>query len=243
MGDRQWSARAGYALLMRARASLDQGRPIGRRSQARNRRPHDHSRGCARARVRGSIDRSRMRRSDHENVRGCGLRGGRSGGDVLCRGCGMEWSVSFSGEFGPSQQSATVVLHQGSLLTGDDGAGDCGKPRSREQDGPVQGKSRRGCAGMESTGSAAEYLSNSRSESDARVDRIRFEVTPCPQLARAADEGRMTPATRSMQNAPPTRRFDRSWNEETISTRAGEGATTWESSKGYSAENRISRDP
>ena len=90
----------------------------------------------------------------------------------------MERSISSSGESGPSQQGAAIVQHQGSLLTGDDGAGACGKPCPREQDGPEQGKSRRGSAGAESADSAAEYRSNSRSESDSRVDRLRFEVTP-----------------------------------------------------------------
>jgi hypothetical protein len=90
----------------------------------------------------------------------------------------MERSVSASRETGPSHQGATIVPHQGSLLTGDEGAGACGKPRPREQDGPEQGKSRWGGAGAESAGSAAEYPSKSRSESDSRDDRLRFEVTP-----------------------------------------------------------------
>ncbi len=180
-----------------------------------------------RASARGSIRHNRLRRSDQESGRGRGLRGGRSGGDVLCRGRDEERSTSPSGESGPSQQGATIVQHQGSLLTGEDGAGACGKPRRCEQDGPEHGKSRRGPEGAESAGPAAEYRSTSRSESDSRADRLRFEVTPWPQAARA-DEGAKASTTRSMQNAPASQYFGRSRNEETIWTRVGQRPTTWE---------------
>lgn len=98
-------------------------------------------------------------------------------GNVLCRGCKGKSSAGVSADAGPPQRSPTVVPHQGSLLTGDGGAGACGKLRPREQDGPEHGKSRRRLIGAESPGSAPEYLSNSRSESDSRVDRLKFEVT------------------------------------------------------------------
>jgi hypothetical protein len=133
----------------------------------------------------------------------------------------MERSASFSAESGPFPRAATVVQQKGSvILIGIDVAGACGKFRPSEQPGPEQGRSRRGAAGVES----AEYFSNSRSESDSRVDRIRFDVTSCPQLARAG-EGATPPTTRSMQNAPAIHWFARLRNEESIATRTGEGTT------------------
>jgi hypothetical protein len=139
----------------------------------------------------------------------------------LCRGWEMERSASFSAESGPFPRAATVVQQKGSvILIGIDVAGACGKFRPSEQPGPEQGRSRRGTAGVES----AEWINTSRSESDSRADRIRFDVTSCPQLARTG-EGATPPTTRSMQNAPAIHWFARLRNEESIATRTGEGTT------------------
>jgi hypothetical protein len=71
-----------------------------------------------------------------------------------------------------------VVQHQESLiLTRNEITGADGEPLPREQDGPEQGNSRRGPAGAGFAWSVAEYLNSSMSASDARADRITFDVT------------------------------------------------------------------
>jgi hypothetical protein len=92
----------------------------------------------------------RLRRTWYqESVRGRGVRGGRSRGDALWCGCAFERLAGRSADCGSPHWIARVVEHQGSLLNGVEGAGACGKPCPLEQEGPEQGKSRRGPAGVE----------------------------------------------------------------------------------------------
>ena len=145
--------------------------------------PRTRGRRYAHERKQGSIGQSvtaGQRRCRQGRASGCGWRGGRSMGDVRWRGLERENSAGFSADSGPSQPGEFEVQHQGSLIrTETVGAGACGKFRPPcEQDGPEQGKSRRGLAGADSTDSADEsYRSNSSSDTESRLDRIRSEVT------------------------------------------------------------------
>jgi hypothetical protein len=139
---------------------------------------------------------------NHELAGGSGLRGGRSGGVLLCRACNKSTSVGFWVELWSSGQNATVVQRRGSLtLTGVNGAGD--EPRPREHVGPEQGTSRRRPAGATSP-RFAKSLINRGVEYDSGFDRSTVEVTSLPQLA-CARKGAMLPIASSMRNAPATR--------------------------------------
>jgi hypothetical protein len=114
------------------------------------------------------------------------------------------------------QHSATIVQHQGSLVSvgSTEGAGGRGRSCPREHDGPEQGRSGLGFPDAGSAGSVKESRSNSRSKADFPVDRLEFEMTSRPQLARAV-EGATPKPTRST-NAPATQCVTRPRDEEAI---------------------------
>jgi hypothetical protein len=155
-------------------------------------------------------------------------RGGRSGGEVLCRGCVGEKDSRRSVAAGPTPGGAMVRPYQRSILNTADrtGAGAWGKPWPREQDGPEQGESRRGPAGAGAVGCAAECRKTSRFESDSWCNRLAFDVTSRPQLARAV-EGARTPTARSTQKTPANPCFARPGDGEVISTQTVEENCDW----------------
>jgi hypothetical protein len=115
------------------------------------------------------------------------LRGGRSMGEVLCRGWGLERSVSSPVGSVPCLGGMMTMMHQESLVSGETGAGTEGRPCLREQPRPEQTGSGRGTVGRESTQAAIWSASDSRSERARSNRRPASEVTPCPQLARAGE--------------------------------------------------------
>ena len=142
-------------------------------------------------------------------------RGGRSMGEVLSRGWGVEGSARSPVGSDRRHRGAIAMMHIGSLVISTTTAGTFGQPRPCEQEGPAQGRSRPGIAGRDAAGSSMRLASSSGWLVHRSSRRPACDVTPWPQPARAGI-GASSQAARSTQNTPANRGFARPDDSFTI---------------------------
>ncbi len=160
--------------------------------------------------VAGHDDRASIRGSRQRNA-----RGGRSMGEVLSRGWGVEGSARSPVGSDRRHRGAIAMMHIGSLVISTTTAGTFGQPRPCEQEGPAQGRSRPGIAGRDAAGSSMRLASSSGWLVHRSSRRPACDVTPWPQPARAGI-GASSQAARSTQNTPANRGFARPDDSFTI---------------------------